>query len=63
MDTNYRANIAKWLPLPGVALENWLADSSVLNERMNKLVERIALIIEDVAKAQACDFEVGNYCF
>ncbi|XP_035725990.1 uncharacterized protein LOC118443320 isoform X2 [Vespa mandarinia] len=58
MDTNYRANIAKWLPFPGVALENWLADSSVLNERMSKLAEHIALIIEDVAKAQACDFEI-----
>ncbi|KAK2576902.1 hypothetical protein KPH14_005527 [Odynerus spinipes] len=58
MDTNYRANIAKWLHLPGVALEKWLADSAALNERMSKLAERIALIIEDVAKAQACDFEV-----
>ncbi|XP_014603248.1 PREDICTED: coiled-coil domain-containing protein 142 [Polistes canadensis] len=58
MDTNYRANIAKWLPLPGVALENWLADSSVLNERMSKLAERIALIIEDFEKAQACDLEI-----
>ncbi|KAI4504207.1 hypothetical protein M0802_000678 [Mischocyttarus mexicanus] len=56
MDTNYRANIAKWLPFPGVALENWLANSSVLNARMSKLAERIALIIEDFT--EACDFEV-----
>lgn len=58
MDTNYRANIAKWLPLSGGALDKWLVDASLLDERMGKLVGCIALVIEDIADARACDSEV-----
>ncbi|XP_003708560.2 coiled-coil domain-containing protein 142 isoform X2 [Megachile rotundata] len=58
MDTNYRANILKWLPYPGVILEKWLAESLALIERMGKLVECIALIIQDITDVQACDLEV-----
>ncbi|XP_054013894.1 coiled-coil domain-containing protein 142 [Hylaeus anthracinus] len=57
MDTNYRANISKWLPPPGGILVKWFAESSTLNERMGNLVERIALIIQDITDAQACDLE------
>ncbi|XP_011878866.1 PREDICTED: uncharacterized protein LOC105568091 [Vollenhovia emeryi] len=58
MDTNYRANIAKWLPLSDGALDKWLVDSSLLDERMGKLAGCIALIIEDSAEARTCDQEV-----
>ncbi|CAL7938036.1 unnamed protein product [Xylocopa violacea] len=58
MDTNYRANIAKWLPPPGSVLEKWFVDSSALTERMGNLVECIALIIQDIKDARACDLEV-----
>ncbi|XP_043265993.1 uncharacterized protein LOC122405375 [Colletes gigas] len=57
MDTNYRANISKWLPLPGGDLVKWFVESSTLNERMGNLVERIALIIQNITDAQACDLE------
>ncbi|XP_076632201.1 coiled-coil domain-containing protein 142 [Colletes latitarsis] len=57
MDTNYRANISKWLPLPGGDLVKWFVESSTLNERMGSLVERIALIIQNITDAQACDLE------
>ncbi|KOC70967.1 Coiled-coil domain-containing protein 142 [Habropoda laboriosa] len=58
MDTNYRANICKWLPPPSGILEKWFADSSTLVQRMGKLMERVALIIRDITDAQACDLEV-----
>lgn len=58
MDTNYRANIGKWLPPPGDALEKWFANSSMLTKRIDNLVESIALIIQDITNAQSCDFEV-----
>ncbi|XP_071654096.1 uncharacterized protein [Temnothorax longispinosus] len=58
MDTNYRANIAKWLPLSDGALDKWLVDASLLDERMGKLAGCVALIIEDAAEARTCDQEV-----
>ncbi|EFN79178.1 coiled-coil domain-containing protein 142 [Harpegnathos saltator] len=58
MDTNYRANIAKWLPLSGGALDKWLVDASLLDEKMGKLAGCIALVIEDFADIRACDLEV-----
>lgn len=58
MDTNYRANIAKWLPLSDGALDKWFVDASLLDERMGKLAGCIALIIEDSAEARTCDQEV-----
>ena len=58
MDTNYRANIGKWLPPPVDALEKWFANSSMLTKRIDNLVESIALIIQDITNAQSCDFEV-----
>ncbi|CAK9824523.1 Coiled-coil domain-containing protein 142 [Anthophora retusa] len=58
MDTNYRANICKWLPPPSGILEKWFVDSSTLVERMGNLMERVALIIRDITDAQACDLEV-----
>nr|XP_034179942.1 coiled-coil domain-containing protein 142 isoform X2 [Osmia lignaria] len=58
MDTNYRVNIGKWLPFPGIILEKWFAESLALTVRMGKLVECIALIIQDITDAQACDLEV-----
>ncbi|KAG5307288.1 CC142 protein, partial [Acromyrmex insinuator] len=58
MDTNYRANIAKWLPLSDGALDKWLIDASLLDEKMGKLAGCIALIIEDSAEARTCDQEV-----
>lgn len=60
MDTNYRANIAKWLPLSDGLLDQWLVDASLLDERMGNLAGCIALIIEDLAEARACDLEVRN---
>lgn len=58
MDTNYRANIAKWLPLSDGALDKWLVDASVLDEKVGKLAGCVALIIEDFAENQVCDLEV-----
>lgn len=58
MDTNYRANIAKWLPLYDDLLDQWLVDASLLDEKMGKLAGCIALIIEDLTEARACDLEV-----
>ncbi|XP_076173547.1 coiled-coil domain-containing protein 142 [Ptiloglossa arizonensis] len=58
MDTNYRANISKWLPLSGGILEKWFAESSTLNKRMGNLVECIALIIQDITDTQASNLEV-----
>ncbi|KAG7190741.1 hypothetical protein KM043_006813 [Ampulex compressa] len=58
MDNNYRANITKWLPPPCGALQEWFAESLELCSRMSKLVECIALIIEDVVDARTCDLEV-----
>ncbi|XP_012222810.1 coiled-coil domain-containing protein 142 [Linepithema humile] len=58
MDTNYRANIAKWLPLSDGALDKWLVDASVLDEKVGKLAGCVALIIEDFAESRVCDFEV-----
>ncbi|EFN72191.1 Coiled-coil domain-containing protein 142 [Camponotus floridanus] len=58
MDTNYRANIAKWLPLSDGLLDQWLVDASLLDERMGNLAGCIALIIEDLAEARTCDLEV-----
>ncbi|CAK9795256.1 Coiled-coil domain-containing protein 142 [Anthophora plagiata] len=58
MDTNYRANICKWLPPPSGILEKWFVDSLTLVERMGNLMERVALIIRDITDAQACDLEV-----
>ncbi|XP_024889105.1 coiled-coil domain-containing protein 142 isoform X2 [Temnothorax curvispinosus] len=58
MDTNYRANIAKWLPLSDGALDKWLVDASLLDERMGKLAGCVALIIEDATEARTCDQEV-----
>ncbi|KOX80150.1 hypothetical protein WN51_08327 [Melipona quadrifasciata] len=58
MDTNYRANIGKWLPPPGDVLEKWFTNSSMLTKRIDNLVESIALIIQDITNAQSCDFEV-----
>ncbi|XP_076376723.1 coiled-coil domain-containing protein 142 isoform X1 [Megalopta genalis] len=60
MDNNYRANISKWLPLPGGVLEKWFAESSSLDDRMGNLAECIALIIRDITDVQACDLEVCN---
>ncbi|XP_076651754.1 coiled-coil domain-containing protein 142 [Halictus rubicundus] len=60
MDNNYRANISKWLPLPGGVLEKWFAESSLLDDRMGNLAECIALIIRDITDVQACDLEVYN---
>ncbi|XP_076677163.1 uncharacterized protein LOC143373635 isoform X2 [Andrena cerasifolii] len=58
MDSNYRANISKWLPPPGGVLEEWFAESSALAERMSGLVERVALIIQGITDVQACDLQV-----
>jgi len=58
MDTNYRANIAKWLPFSDGALDKWLVDASLLDEKMGKLAGCIALIIEDSMEARTCDQEV-----
>lgn len=58
MDTNYRANIGKWLSPQGDIFERWFVDSSILARRMDNLVECIALIIWDITNAQASDFEV-----
>ncbi|XP_076241488.1 uncharacterized protein LOC143183696 [Calliopsis andreniformis] len=58
MDNNYRANISKWLSLPGGVLEKWFGESSVLAERMGNLAERIALIMQDITDVQACDLQV-----
>lgn len=58
MDTNYRANIAKWLPLSDDALDKWLVNASLLDERMGKLSGCVALIVEDFAGARICDLEV-----
>ncbi|XP_078032819.1 coiled-coil domain-containing protein 142 [Augochlora pura] len=60
MDNNYRANISKWLPLPGGVLEKWFAESSSLDDGMGNLAECIALIIRDITDVQACDLEVCN---
>ncbi|XP_015434914.1 PREDICTED: coiled-coil domain-containing protein 142 [Dufourea novaeangliae] len=61
MDSNYRANISKWLPVAGSVLEKWFAESSSLDARMGNLVECIALIIQDITDVQACDLEAcGN---
>lgn len=60
MDSNYRANISKWLPPPGGVLEEWFAESSALAERMSGLVERVALIIQSITDVQACDLQVRN---
>jgi len=60
MDTNYRANIAKWLPLSDGALDKWLVNASLLDKKMGKLAGYIALIIEDSMEARTCDQEV---CF
>jgi len=59
MDTNYRANIAKWLPLSDGALNKWLIDASLLDEKIGKLAGCIALIIKDSAEAHTCDQEVS----
>ncbi|XP_029172330.1 coiled-coil domain-containing protein 142 [Nylanderia fulva] len=58
MDTNYRANIAKWLPLSDGLLDQWLVDASLLDEKLGKLAGCIALIIEDFAEARICEQEV-----
>ncbi|XP_017752362.1 PREDICTED: coiled-coil domain-containing protein 142 [Eufriesea mexicana] len=58
MDTNYRANISKWLSPQGDIVGRWFVDSSMLAKRMDDLVERIALIIWDITNAQTCNFEV-----
>lgn len=58
MDTNYRANIAKWLPLSGGTLDKWLVDASLLDEKMGKVAGCIALVIEDVTDIPAYDPEV-----
>ncbi|XP_050449339.1 coiled-coil domain-containing protein 142 [Cataglyphis hispanica] len=58
MDTNYRANIAKWLPLYDDLLDQWLVDASLLDKKIGKLAGCIALIIEDLTEARACDLEV-----
>jgi len=58
MDTNYRANIAKWLPLSDGVLDKWLVDASLLDEKMGKLTGCIAVIIEDSAEARIYDQEV-----
>lgn len=58
MDTNYRANIAKWLPPSDEALDKWLVDASVLDEKLGKLAGCLALLIEDFAEGRICDLEV-----
>lgn len=58
MNTNYRANIAKWLPASSSTLDKWFVDASLLDERMGKLAGCIALVIEDFADVRACDLEV-----
>ncbi|XP_050483615.1 uncharacterized protein LOC126870172 [Bombus huntii] len=58
MDTNYRANIGKWLPPPGDVLEKWFLNSSMVTESIDNLIESIALIIQDITDSQICEFEV-----
>jgi hypothetical protein len=61
MDVNYRANIAKWLPLSDSALDKWFMDASFLDEKMGKIAGCIALIIDDFTEAsipRSCDLEV-----
>lgn len=60
MDTNYRANIGKWLPPPGDVLEKWFLNSSMVTESIDNLIESIALIIQDITDSQICEFEVRN---
>jgi len=58
MDVNYRANIAKWLPLSDGALDKWFVDASLLDEKMGKIAGCIALIMDDLTEARSCDLEV-----
>lgn len=60
MDTNYRANIGKWLPLPGDVLEKWFVNSSMVTESIDNLIKSITLIIQDITDSQICELEVRN---
>ncbi|XP_026827107.1 coiled-coil domain-containing protein 142 [Ooceraea biroi] len=58
MDVNYRANIAKWLPLSDGALDKWFVDASLLDEKMGKITGCVALIIDDLMEARSCELEM-----
>ncbi|XP_017886413.1 coiled-coil domain-containing protein 142 isoform X2 [Ceratina calcarata] len=65
MDSNYRANIGKWLTPRlsdatfRVGQPRWFDDASRLAERTSDLAERITLVIRDtITDPRSCDTEV-----
>ncbi|XP_031786371.1 coiled-coil domain-containing protein 142 [Nasonia vitripennis] len=55
MDSNYRANVGKWLPRVAANLEKYFADSSALNETMGRLARRIAALLKNASRSDSYD--------
>ncbi|XP_033219207.1 coiled-coil domain-containing protein 142 [Belonocnema kinseyi] len=58
MDSNYRANILKWLPVQGPVLEKWFKDSLELDGTLRKVSWDIDFYVEITARGKVCDQEV-----
>lgn len=61
MDSNYRANILKWLPAQGSVLEKWFKDSLELEATLRKISWDIDFYVEITASGKVCDQEVNFY--
>ena len=56
MDSNYRANIGKWLPRASAGLDKYFADSRALAETMARLARRIAALLRLASSTtDSCD--------
>ena len=58
MDSNYRANLLKWLPAQGSVLENWFKDSLELDETLRKISWDVDFYVEITSSGKVCDQEV-----
>ena len=63
MDSNYRANILKWLPAYGPVLEKWFKDSLELEATLRKISWDIDYYVEITASGNACDQEVRTFFY
>ncbi|XP_058810308.1 uncharacterized protein LOC131675367 isoform X1 [Phymastichus coffea] len=55
MDSNYRTNVAKWLPRASDALEKYFLDSLTLSETMGHLARKIAKLEKNAVPCHAYD--------
>lgn len=60
MDSNYNANILKWLPVQGPILEKWFNDSMELEAMLRKLSWDIVYYVEISVNDKASNQEVNK---